>query len=143
MAIEREHPMLSHSNFCVQVTRHLTASCLFTNDSLPPQEFILLPYILKSNPHPFYTFRGPKNQMRIGIACGLDSRSRAGFWKYDRAAVRAVRTIQYNNLMFYLLFITLYNIYNVLFTTLAVITHNPIAIRHPVTTIFIFTIVLP
>jgi len=32
--------------------------------------------------------------MRIRIACGLDSRTRAGFWKNDRAAVRAVRTIQ-------------------------------------------------
>jgi len=40
-----------------------------------------LPYILDSNPHPFYSFRGLKNQMRIRIACGLDSRSRAGFWK--------------------------------------------------------------
>jgi len=51
-------------------------------------------YILESNPHPFYSFRGLKNQMQIRIACGLDSRSRAGFWKNDRAAVRAVRTIQ-------------------------------------------------
>jgi len=24
-----------------------------------------IPYILKSNPHPFYSFRGLKNQMRI------------------------------------------------------------------------------
>ena len=53
-----------------------------------------LPYNLESNPHPFYSFRGLKNQTRIRIACGLDSRSRAGFWKNDRAAVRAVRTIQ-------------------------------------------------
>jgi len=53
-----------------------------------------LPYILESNPHPFYSFRGLKNQMRIRIACGLDSQSRAGFWKNDRAAARAVRTIQ-------------------------------------------------
>ena len=53
-----------------------------------------IPYILESNPHPFYSFRGLKNQMRIRIACGLDWRSRAGFWKNDRAAVRAVRTIQ-------------------------------------------------
>jgi len=29
----------------------------------------------------------------------------AAFWKNDGAAVRAVRTIQYNNLLFYLLFI--------------------------------------
>jgi len=34
-----------------------------------------LPYILESNPHTFYSFRGLKNQMRIRIACGLDSRS--------------------------------------------------------------------
>jgi hypothetical protein len=33
----------------------------------------------------------------------LDSRSRAGFWKNNGATVRAVRTKQYNNLLFYLL----------------------------------------
>ena len=48
--------------------------------------------------------------------------------KNDLAAVRVVRTIQYNNLLFYLLFIILYNIlyniYNLLFIRLAVITHN-------------------
>jgi len=37
--------------------------------------------------------------MRITIACGLYSRSWAGFWKNYRAAVRAVRTIEYNNLL--------------------------------------------
>ena len=46
----------------------------------------------------------------------------------DRAAVRAVKTIQYNNLLFYLLFIILYNIlcniYNLEFIILAVITYN-------------------
>jgi len=67
--------------------------------------------------------------------CGLDSQSWAGFWKNDRA----VRTIKYNNL----LFIILYNIYNLLFIRLAVITHNWIVIRHPVSIFFIFTIVLP
>ena len=35
--------------------------------------------------------------MRIRIACGLDSRSRAGFWKNDRASVCTVRTITYYN----------------------------------------------
>ena len=79
--------------------------------------------------------------MQIRIAYGLDSQSWNGFWKNDRAAVHAVRTIQYNNLLFYLLFIILYNIlfniYNLLFIRLAVITHNWIVI------IFIFTIVLP
>jgi len=29
----------------------------------------------------FYSFRGLKNEMGIRIACGLNSRSRAGFWK--------------------------------------------------------------
>ena len=72
-----------------------------------------IPYIIESNPHHFHSFRGLKNQMRIRIACGLDSRSWAGFWKNDRAAVRAVRTIQYNNL-FYLLFI-IYIIYYIIF----------------------------
>jgi len=80
-------------------------------------------YILDSNPHPFYSFRGLKNQMRIRIACGLDLWSSAGFWK-NGAAVGAVRTIQYNNLLFYLFLIILYNIYNLLFIRLAVITRT-------------------
>jgi hypothetical protein len=42
-----------------------------------------IPYILESNPHLFYSLRGIKNQMRIRFACGLDSRSRAGFLKND------------------------------------------------------------
>jgi hypothetical protein len=67
----------------------------------------LIPYILESNLHPFYTFRGQKNQMRITIVCRLYSRSRAGFWKNNGAAVRAIRTIQYN-LLFYLLLIIIY-----------------------------------
>ena len=90
---------------------------------------------------------GQKNQMRIRIAFRLDSRLWAGFWKNNRAAVRAVTTIQYNNLLFYLLFIilynTLYNIYNLLLIRLAVITHNWIVIHQPVTIIFIFITVLP
>ena len=56
--------------------------------------YVCIPYILECNPHPFYSVGGLKNQMRIRIASGLDSRSRAGFWKNDRAAVRAVRTKQ-------------------------------------------------
>jgi hypothetical protein len=54
----------------------------------------LVPYILESNPHPFYSFRGLKMQMQIRIECGLDSRSRAGVCPNDRAGVRTVRTIQ-------------------------------------------------
>jgi len=46
--------------------------------------------------------------MRITIACGLDLRSRAGFWKNYGAAVHAIRTIQYNNLLLYLLLIIIY-----------------------------------
>jgi hypothetical protein len=53
-----------------------------------------VPYILESNPHPFYSCKGLKGQMRIRIECGLDSRSSAGVWPNDRASVRAVRTIQ-------------------------------------------------
>ena len=62
-----------------------------------------IPYILEYNAHPFYSFRGPKSRMRIRFVCVLDSRSRAGFWKNDTAAVHAVRTIQYNRLLSYLL----------------------------------------
>ena len=78
-----------------------------------------IPYILESNAHPSYSFRGLKNLMRIRIACGLDLQLRAGFWKNDRAAVHAVRTIQF------ILFI-IYNIYiiyhNLFFIRLTVIT---------------------
>jgi hypothetical protein len=42
-----------------------------------------IPYILESNPHPFYSCRGLKGQMRIRIECGLDSRSSAGVWPND------------------------------------------------------------
>jgi len=106
---------------------------MFHWHNLRPLKLVhLLPYILESNPHTFYSFRGLKNQTRFRIACGLDSRSWAGFWINDRAAVRAVRTIQYNNLLFYLLFIILYNIlytiYNLLFIRLAVITHDWISL---------------
>ena len=65
-----------------------------TNSCEDLYTFMVILYILESNSHPFYSFRGLKNHMRIRIACGLDSRSRTGFWKNDRAAVRAVRTIQ-------------------------------------------------
>jgi hypothetical protein len=60
----------------------------------------ILPYILESNPHHFYSFRGLKNQLWIRITCGLDSRSRAGFWKNDRATVHGVRTMQYNTIIY-------------------------------------------
>jgi len=86
-------------------------------------QLVKLLYILESNPHPFYSFRGLKNQMWIRFAVVS--------WileKNDRATVRAVRTIQYNNLLFIILYNVLYNIlyniYNLLFIRLAVITHN-------------------
>jgi len=88
------------------------------------QRSLKLPYILESILHPFYSFRGLKNQLLIIIACGLDSRSWAVFLKNYRAAVRAVRTIRSNNLLFSLLFIILYNIRNLLFIRLAFITHE-------------------
>ena len=69
---------------------------------------VQIPYILESNPYPFYSFRGLKNQMQFTVACRLDSRSRAGFCKNDGATVRAVRTIQYSNLLLYLLLIIIY-----------------------------------
>ena len=62
--------------------------------------------------------------MRIRITCGLHSRLRAGFWKNDRATVRAIRTIKYNNLLFNIL----HNIYNLLLIRLATITHNCISL---------------
>jgi len=63
-----------------------------------------IPYSLECNPHSFYSFRGLKKQMRIRIVCGLDLRLWAGFWKNDRAAVRAVKTIRYkiNYFIYYL-----------------------------------------
>ena len=113
---------------CLHRKHIATELCeLWINNIL--QQCTYIPYILESNPHPFYSFRGLKNQIRIRIACGLDLRSWAGLWKKnDRSAVRAVRTIQYNNLLFYLLFIILYNIYNLLFIRFAVITHNWISL---------------
>ena len=111
----------------------VTSSCLPVGRASYPSGLVLLsrplrephvlhitlyvPYILESNPHRFYNFRGQKNQMRIRIACGLDSRSWAGFWKNYRAAVRAVRTIQYNNLLFYLLFIIYYIIFIIYYSS--------------------------
>jgi hypothetical protein len=59
-----------------------------------------VPYILESNPHPFYSFRGLKNQMWITITCGLHLQRRGEFWKNYEAAVRAVRTTQYSNFSF-------------------------------------------
>jgi hypothetical protein len=76
------------TNTFIRVTQH----AIILNVYYVPT-YAHIPYILESNPHPFYNFRGLTNQMWIRIACGLDSRSRAGFWKNDTAAVRAVRTI--------------------------------------------------
>jgi hypothetical protein len=73
----------------LNMIKHLLTLKHVTNifNNIQNQYIRICPYILESNPHPFYSFRGLKNQMRIRIECGLDSRSRAGFWKYDRAAV--------------------------------------------------------
>ena len=79
--------------------------CRMTSERSNNVSVSALPYILESNPHPFYSFRGLKNRMRVTVTCRLDSRSRAGFWKNNRATVRAIRTIQCNNLLFYLLLI--------------------------------------
>jgi hypothetical protein len=73
-------------NFIVRVTKPRIKDKIFEK-----RADIYIPYILESNPHPFYSFRGLKNQIRIRIACGLDSLSRAGFCKNDRA----LRTIIY------------------------------------------------
>jgi len=96
----------------IGIRNHVICDCVFETPRFMYYQFKNMcfktsevPYILESNPHPFYSFRGLRYQMRITVSCGLDSRSRAGFWKNDRAAVRAVRTIQYNNLLFYLLLI--------------------------------------
>jgi hypothetical protein len=60
-------------------------------------------YSIFSNAHPFYSFRGPKSRICIRIGCVLDSCFRARFSKNDTTAVHAVRTIQYNHLLSYLL----------------------------------------
>jgi len=88
---------------CPYVNTYSILVCNITENVIHTTQFVIfkhIQYILESNPHPFYSFRRLKNHMRIRIACGLHSRSRAGFWKNDRAAVRAVRTIPYNNLLF-------------------------------------------
>jgi len=67
---------------------------------------------------PFLQFQRAKNQMQVRFTV------MSWILENERAAVRAVRTTQNNNLLFYLLFIILYNIYNLLFIRLAIITHN-------------------
>jgi len=57
---------------------------------------IQIPYMLESNPHPFYSFRGLKNQMRIRIAVV------SWILENDRATVRAVRTI--NTIIYYFIY---------------------------------------
>jgi hypothetical protein len=46
--------------------------------------------------------------MWITIMCRLHLQSRDGFWKNDGAGVHVVRTIQYNNVLFYSLLIIIY-----------------------------------
>jgi len=91
------------------VITHLLSQCGFKVSYIDTLKALVylekIPYILESNLHRFYSFRGLTNQMRITVVCRLDLRSRAGFWKNNRAAVHAVRTTQYNNLLFYLLLI--------------------------------------
>jgi hypothetical protein len=38
------------------------------------------------------------------VGCILDLWSRAGFWKNDTAPVHAVRTIQYNTIIYYFIY---------------------------------------
>ena len=124
-------PLVKHFCFKWQKCSSMKRDLMTLRSSKQCNRSYEIPYILESNLHPFYSFSGPKNQMWIRIACGLDLRSWAGFWKNDRAAVRVVRTIQHNNLLFYLFIILyniLYNIYNLLFIRLAVITHNWISL---------------
>ena len=66
-------------------------------------DYLKVPYILESNPHPFYSFRGLKNQKQIRITCGLDSRSWAGFWKMIELLY--VPQKQYNTIIYYLYYI--------------------------------------
>jgi len=77
------------------------------------QRTLLLLYILESNSHPFYSFRGLKNHMRIRIVCGLDSRSWAGFWKNDtsRCTCRKNNTIIY----YFIYYLKYYIIYYIIF----------------------------
>ena len=94
--------LLSHTILYLAHTGYLLrASALYlvvSNSNIGNQ----LLYILESNPQPVYGFRRPKNQMRITIACGLDSRSKAGFWKNDGATVHAVR--HYNTIICYFIY---------------------------------------
>jgi len=75
-------------------------------------QFIL--YILKTNPHLFYSFRGLKNQMRIRITCGLDSRSRAGFWKNDTSHCTCCKN---NTIIYYLYYIIHYIIFIIYYSS--------------------------
>ena len=48
--------------------RHVKTSEFNVHSNITGPRFAQLPYILESNRHPFYSFRGLKNQMRIRIA---------------------------------------------------------------------------
>jgi len=91
---------LDSPNFTLRIINFAAYSLLpvdiwfYTNGHIFLHPFLELPYIPESNPHPFYSIRRLKNQMQIRIACRLDSQSKAGFWKNDRAAACAVRTIK-------------------------------------------------
>jgi hypothetical protein len=49
------------------VDRKIIIICIYRPPSSSRECFLQL--ILESNPHPFYSFRGLKNQMRISFAC--------------------------------------------------------------------------
>ena len=103
-----------HHWFCLSylIAAHIVFLIQFTGRECA-HHYIL--YILESNPHPFYSFRGLKNQMQIRIVCGLDSRSWAGFFKNDRAAVHAVRTN--NTIIYYFIYYFYYIIFIIYYSS--------------------------
>ena len=70
--------LAARGQHAVKCQRHLRCFSKNQNRQLHTQTVYILnlrlaelkkiPYILESNPHPFYSFRGLKNQMRIRIA---------------------------------------------------------------------------
>jgi hypothetical protein len=102
------HSKIFHS-LCTRITG------VSVETSLNRIKTAYIPYILESDPHPFYCFRVLKYQMRIIIACGLDLQSRARFWKNDKGRCTCRKN---NTIIYYFIY------YNLLFIRFAVITHN-------------------